>query len=228
MLRTDVIQLFLNSKNKPAYLEIGVKDGDNFFPIKANSKTAVDPDFAFSLKNRLRWIYKNLSNLTANYFEVTSDQYFQTEKKQKMDVVFIDGLHTYQQSLRDVLNSLTILKDDGVIVMHDCNPPHKASAHPSNSPAEAAQVGLSGWTGEWCGDVWKTICYLRSTRKDLRVFVLDTDYGLGIITQGESDDLLNISEEFINSMTYDDLTKDREKILGLKNKNFIFEFIKMM
>lgn len=228
MLRTDVIQLFLNSKNKPAYLEIGVKDGDNFFPIKANSKTAVDPNFAFSLKNRLRWIYKNFSNLTANYFEVTSDHYFQVEKKQKIDVVFIDGLHTYQQSLKDVLNSLAILKDDGVIVMHDCNPPHEASAYPSNSPSEAAQVGLSGWTGEWCGDVWKTICYLRSTRKDLKVFVLDTDYGLGIVTKGEAEDLLNISEEAINSMTYNDLAENREKLLGLKNKDFIFEFIKMI
>lgn len=228
MLRTDVIQAFLNSRKKTAYLEIGVKDGENFFPIKADSKTAVDPHFVFSFKNRLRWVYKNPSNLTAKYFEVTSDQYFETAGNKKMDVVFIDGLHTYQQTLRDVINSLKLLKDNGVIVMHDCNPPHKAAAHPSNSPAEAALAGLPGWTGEWCGDVWKTICHLRSTRSDLRAFVLDTDYGLGIVTKGDAGDLLNISEESINAMTYDDLVKDREKLIGLKNKEYLFEFMAML
>lgn len=230
MLRTDVIQMFLDLKENSSYLEIGVKDGDNFFPLKASSKTAVDPKFVFTLKSRFRWMYKNHSNLTARYFEITSDQYFEKPevKIKKMDVVFIDGLHTYQQSLRDVLNSLTILKDNGVIIMHDCNPPHAAAAYPSESPATAALAGLSGWNGEWCGDVWKTICYLRSTRADLRSFVLDTDYGLGIITKGDADEMLNISEESISVMTYDDLVKDREKLIGLRNKEYLFEFMKTL
>jgi hypothetical protein len=224
--------MLLNIKKKPSYLEIGVEHGQNFFSIKAENKTAVDPQFAFTLKERLRWSYKNLTNLTAKYYEVTSDKYFETVGNlRKMDIVFIDGLHTYEQSLKDALNSLEVLKEGGVIIMHDCNPPHKAAAYPSSTKEEAATANIPGWTGEWCGDVWKTVCYLRSTRKDLNVFVLDTDYGLGIITKRETQkdvDVLPYSPEQIETMTYEDLASDRDRILGLKNKNHLVEFLRAL
>lgn len=227
MLRTEVIQALLNKKKNPAYLEIGVEHGQNFFPLKAGSKTAVDPQFAFPFKDRLRWIYRNPSNLTARYYEVASDGYFAgAGGSKKKDVVFIDGLHTFQQSLKDALNSLDILKENGVIVMHDCNPPHKAAAHFWQTTDEARKADIPGWTGEWCGDVWKTICYLRGARRDLRVFVLDTDYGLGIITRGGSGEHLDLSIEEVDAMTYDDLEKNREQLLGLKEKNYFYEFLK--
>ena len=227
MLRTELIQTLLNTKKKPTYLEIGVRTGQNFFPIKAYKKTAVDPQFIFSPKEKFRWMYKNPPNITARYYEMTSDRYFETVgASKKMDLVFIDGLHTYSQSLTDVHNSLKILNENGVIVMHDCNPPHKAAAYPSQSLKEAAMANPSNWTNEWCGDVWKTICFLRSTRRDLRVFVLDTDYGLGIVTKGNAEEFLDLSAEQVNAMTYDDLERNREKLLGLKNKDYFFEFLK--
>lgn len=229
MLRTEVIQAILNAKTRPAYLEIGVKRGENFFPIRAGRKIAVDPVFAFSLRERIRWMYKNPSNLTARYYQVTSDEYFSTAgRSRKLDVVFIDGLHTYRQSLKDVLNALNVLNEGGVIVMHDCNPPHKAAAFPSETPEEAAASNVPGWTGEWCGDVWKTVCHLRSARKDLRVFVLNCDYGLGVITRGRSEDALAFSTEQVEKMTYDDLAENRERILGLKDERYLFDFLKTL
>ena len=226
MYRTDVIQSLLKKKEKPAYLEIGVQTGQNFFSIVSGNKTAVDPKFTFSFQERLRWIFRNPSNLIAKYYQTTSDRYFETAGRSKqMDVVFVDGLHTYAQSLTDVINSLTILKDGGVIVMHDCNPPHKAAAYPAQTIEEAARANPTSWTKEWCGDVWKTICLLRGTRADLRVFVLDTDYGLGIITRGEAWERLELSKEQIDIMTYDDLEKDRKRLLGLKDQEFFFEFL---
>lgn len=231
MRRTDVIQSLLKKQKSPAYLEIGVEHGQNFFLLKAASKTAVDPNFAFSFKEKLRWMYKNPYNLSARYYEMTSDKYFETVgTTQKIDVVFIDGLHTYEQSLKDVLNSLNVLKENGVIVMHDCNPPHKAAAYASTTKEAAATANIPGWTGEWCGDVWKTICYLRSTRKDLQVFVLDTDYGLGIITkkgQAETELLTNTPAQ-IEAMTYEDFDQDRVKILGLKNKEYFSTFLETL
>jgi hypothetical protein len=112
-----------------------------------------------------------------------------------LDVVFVDGLHTYQQALKDVNNSLINLNEKGVIIIHDCNPPHEAAAYPADSYDHAASLSLPGWTGEWCGDVWKTICYLRSHRNDLKIFVLDCDYGLGIVMRGEPDNDLDITED---------------------------------
>jgi len=227
MLRTDIIQALLNKKRFPSYLEIGVEHGQNFFLIKGAVKAAVDPHFDYSFTERLRWMRKNPSNLTARYYEVTSDEYFASAAgSKKMDIVFIDGLHTYEQSLRDVLHALDILKNNGVIIMHDCNPPHKAAAHPTKTKEEAVGAHLPGWTGEWCGDVWKTISYVRGTRKDLRAFVLDTDYGLGIITKGEAQEYLNLSVLQVDAMTYDDLANDRENLLGLKAKGYFYDFLR--
>ncbi len=64
------------------------------------------------------------------------------------------------------------------ILVHDCNPPTAAAASPD--PAGAGE-------GPWCGDVWKAIVNLRATRSDLRVRVLDTDCGIGVIERGESE-----------------------------------------
>jgi hypothetical protein len=208
-------------------LEIGVRYGDNFYPIKARHKIAVDPNFEFSKRERVKWAFKNPYNIAAKYYKLRSESYFaNTKNTYPTDVVFIDGLHTYQQTLIDVNNSLSNLNENGVIVMHDCNPPHETAAYPADSFDHAASLNLPGWTGEWCGDVWKTILHMRSSRKDLRIFVLNCDYGLGIITRGEADNCLTLSEHDIDKMTYDEFSRNRNSLLNLKDENYIFNFLK--
>lgn len=226
MNRNTVIQDIIDKKKAHSYLEIGVDHGKNFFPIKAGKKIAVDPSFKFGKKKRTKWALKNLYNLAAKYHQITSDEYFADKKLHRtFDVIFIDGLHTYKQSLQDAINSIDRLHDDGVIIMHDCNPPHESAAFAADSIDHASSLNLPGWTGEWCGDVWKTICHLRSTRDDLEIFVLDCDYGLGIITKGTPSTSLDLSPEMIDKMTYQDLEKDREALLNLKNENYFSEFL---
>ncbi len=226
MNRTAVIQRIIDKTKAKTYLEIGVGKGTNFFPIRARHKIAVDPHFTFSKRRKIKWTLKNLYNVVAMYHESTSDSYFARNKSiDRLDVVFIDGLHTYEQSLRDVMNSLVNLNKTGVIVMHDSSPPNQAAARPEAPCNHATELGLPGWTGEWCGDVWKTICYLRSHRTDLRVFVLDCDYGLGIVTKGEADSCLNLSQMELNEMTYEDLVSDRRNLLNLKDESYLFEFL---
>jgi hypothetical protein len=225
--RTNVIQRIIDKKNAQTYLEIGIFDGDNFFQIKARHKIAVDPNIKFSRKRRVKWIIKNFYNLTAKYYESTSDQFFaQINQKDKFDVIFIDGLHTYEQALRDVSNSLINLRENGIIVLHDCNPPNRAAAHPAMSFKHAADMKLTGWTEEWCGDVWKTVCYLRSQKKDLKVFVLDCDYGLGIVMKGNPDTCLSLSEDVLAKMTYENLANDKINLLNLKCESYFIEFLK--
>ncbi len=232
MLRTDVIQKIIDHKKAQRYLEIGVNNGDNFFPIEVDQKIAVDPSFAFSPERQKEWENMNPYNAKAQYITATSDDFFaKAESIEKFDVVFIDGLHTYAQSLQDVLNSLDKLNDNGVIVMHDCKPPHVAAACPAPSLAAAEELQQSektktpGWTGEWCGDVWKTICHLRSQRQDLRVFVLDCDYGLGIVMKGKPDNDLKLSLKALDTMTYDEVFNGDGSLLNLKNENYLFEFL---
>lgn len=226
MNRIDVIQKIIDRKRARTYLEIGVDGGTSFFPIRARQKIAVDPNFKFSKMRRIKWALKNFYNVAAKYHELTSDSYFADAKLYYcLDVVFIDGLHTYQKSLKDVENSLNHLNENGVIIMHDCSPSYEAAAYPADSIDHAASLNLPGWTGEWCGDVWKTICCLRSHRKDLRIFVLDCDCGLGIITKGEADSCLSLTEDDLDIMTYDDLAKNRKHLLNLKDASFLFKFL---
>ena len=227
MKRVEVVQRIIARKKPRRYLEIGVANGTNFFRIKARRKTAVDPHFKFSTKRKVEWVLKNPWNLTARYCECPSDDFFASAgPADQFDVVFVDGLHTYRQSLRDVFNSLAHLGQRGTIVMHDCNPMSEATAHPAESFAQAAALNLPGWGGAWSGDVWKTIFYLRSQRKDLRVFVLDADGGLGIVTKGKPESSLPLTEEALDRMTYQDLAVDRNALLNLKDESYLFEFLK--
>jgi hypothetical protein len=75
-----------------------------------------------------------------------------------VEVVFIDGLHTWAQAYRDCVNSLKYLTPDGVILVHDCLPRNEGQAMVAGSPAEAAELTEAAgipFDWAWTGDVWK-------------------------------------------------------------------------
>jgi hypothetical protein len=230
--RMYVIQGIIKKTRAKVYLEIGVREGECFLRIKAPRKIAVDPQILISSKKKRKYYYKYLSNIFNRYFEMTSDDFFKNNHKSLnrhgLDVVFIDGLHTYEQSLRDVQNSLKYLSDNGVIIMHDCNPLSEAAAYPAQSYQDAESLNMTGFTGEWNGDTWKTIVHLRSSRKDLDVFVLDCDQGLGIIMKRKPESVLPYSFEEISQLSYKDLDNDRKNLLNLKSQEYINEFLQTL
>lgn len=231
MKRTEVIQKIINAGNFSRYLEIGTLEGSSFFPIRCKNKVAVDPVFLIPLKVKLKWIYADFQNINNKYFEMTSDDFFMNKKeflqnKAIPDVVFIDGLHTFEGSLKDVLSSLKYINKEGVIIMHDCYPPHSAAATPASSYDEAINLDIEGWTNEWCGDVWKTIAYLKEKfSNELEISVLDTDYGLGIIRCKENSiQNFEIDRSLfnkINKLKYETLQKEPEYLINLKDENFL-------
>jgi len=222
MDRFEVIQYLVDKKNYKRYLEIGVFNGEVFFKIKASSKVAVDPVFHFARETKYKKMLNNFSNVNARYFTKTSDDFFKEDAarlfaKKKIDLCFIDGMHEYDFVKRDVLNTLEYLNEDGVIILHDCNP-----------LSAAAEVSYNEWekrgfTGDWNGDVWKVIVYLRSLRDDVNVFTLDTDQGLGIVTKGSPCSKLNFSEEQIKQFRFEDLNANRVEWLNLQPENYLFE-----
>jgi hypothetical protein len=233
MDRLAVLQKIIDSIDAKTYLEIGVETGSIISKIKARNKIAVDPKFLFTKKLRLK---KMVGLVSFETFEVTSDAFFKNEAKKVLtegiDVAFVDGFHTYKQSLRDVENCLKYLNPAGVIVMHDCNPVDYASAFPLkefqsfddlSKLAEAGQ--LPGWNGFWCGDVWKTIAHLRINNKDLNVFTLDTDWGLGVISRGKGEPLNNITLRELEDMEYSFFAEHRRNLLNLKPENYLDEFL---
>lgn len=223
MNRIEVIQKIIDKINAKTYLEIGVEFGSTFSKVKAERKIAVDPEIKISWKEKLADMLKFQK---VKYFEMASDEFFNKYSdlfiKRKIGVALVDGLHTYQQSLKDIENCLKFLSDRGVIVTHDCNPTNEVSASPDR------EITKKAGERKWNGDVWKTIVYLRSTRPDLNIFTLDCDYGLGIIKKGWSENTLEYQPEQIEKMTYRDLVDNREKFLNLKNVNYFEEFLKTL
>ncbi|MDO9530344.1 MAG: class I SAM-dependent methyltransferase [Syntrophales bacterium] len=230
MNRVTILQKIINKKKGGTYLEIGVLAGDTFLRIKASHKLGVDPNFEISPTKKLRYYIKNCSNIFNKYFHTNSDTFFGTEhiylSKTGLDVAFIDGLHTFSQTLTDVQNALMYLNENGVIVLHDCNPLSEVAALPAKSIREIQKLNPPGFTGTWNGDVWKTIAYLRAIRKDLHVFVLDCDFGLGIITRGTPENMLEYSTDEVKKLSYIDLSNNRQSMLNLKAVNYLEVFLK--
>src|SRR5688572_7196691 len=206
--RIKIVQALIRATRAKSYLEIGVNNGACFLRLKAPFKMAVDPSFKMKPGRKLKYFFKNPSNVNNHYYQQTSDDFFALQqdvlKQRNPKVVLIDGLHTYEQALRDVYNSLKFLEDGGVIVMHDCNPLSEAAAYPAQSIDHARSLNLPGWTNVWNGDVWKTVVHLRALHPELEVFVLDCDHGLGIVRKAPAKYALKLSEQQINNLSYSD------------------------
>ena len=221
--RLYFINKLIREKKFRNYLEIGVFLGYVFFYVSAARKYAVDPDFKFGFYRKLKRVFKNLSNLRAKFYEKTSDDFFAQDAprlfgKKNIDICLVDGMHEYDFALRDVENSLKYLQQNGVIIMHDCNP---------KTPEAAVlfkEWEARGFSGDWNGDVWKSILQLRSTRDDINVFVLDCDHGLGVVTRGKQEQKLSFTPAEIAALTYDDLRKNRKEWLNIKSPEYFFEY----
>ena len=231
MNRIKAVQQALGGRAKPVYLEIGVWKGLAFRHVTAAEKIAVDPAFKLSARTRR---HADAKAVATHYFEMTSDAFFANEtellEQRAVDVALIDGLHDYRQVVRDVENTLRYLRDDGVIVLHDCNPATAligaAAASLDDFRAQHPWWNLLWLTRPlWTGDVWKAIIQLRSTRHDLRIAVLKCDFGVGIIRKGSPESRLAYSAEQVEALSYADLAAGREHLLNLKPPTYLGEFL---
>lgn len=211
----------MRQKELRSYLEIGVENGRIFFRVQSRFKVAVDPKFIFDVGRKAGKTLLNPYNLYNQYFEKTSDDFFEQDAQRvfannRLQLALVDGMHEYQFALRDVENTLRYLSDDGVVIMHDCNP----------QSAQAAGRFEDWKEGVWNGDVWRTVIHLRSQRPDLTVFVLDCDHGLGIVTKRKpTDDAARpeFSPAQIQALTYDEFDRNRTNWLNLKPASYAYE-----
>ena len=94
----------------------------------------------------------------------------------KFDVIFIDGLHLAEQVDRDIINALKYIKDDGFIVLHDCNPPTEWHAR------ENYNYGFTPAGGYWNGTTWKAFLKWRFN-PSLKSCCVNSDWGVGVLTK---------------------------------------------
>jgi hypothetical protein len=152
MMRFEIIAHLIRKRGYKKYLEIGVLGKETFDSLPPlEVKHSVDPN-------------------GQAIFNMTSDEFFSSHCNETYDIIFIDGLHLEEQVKKDIENSLTHLNKGGIIVVHDCLP---------SAEYEQLREWISG--KPWTGDVWKAFATMRFERTDLMMYVVDTDYGCGLI-----------------------------------------------
>lgn len=154
------------------YLEVGVQYGFTLASVEVKNKTGVDPNLMFNPK-----LAPGLK-----LHRTTSDEFFsELPEEIQYDLVFLDGLHTFEQTARDFLNALKHLRPGGFIVIDDVVPTSEAKALPDREESLNRQLLETGQTdGEWFGDVWKLPVAVSEVFADL--LVVET-FGHGVCGQ---------------------------------------------
>lgn len=185
------------------YLEIGVHEGHSLAFVQPGTRTlAVDPE------PKVESPPAGTTIVSATSDSLFTDHDVQAILGGPVDFAFIDGLHLFEQTLRDFINVEANMAPDGVVFIHDC--------FPIDEPTAARERT----TVAWSGDVWKVIVGLTRHRPDLTVATAMVEpTGMGIVTGLNPNDT-SLSDNFdaivaeLMALTYADLEADRHAMLN--------------
>ncbi len=169
--REFITQSIIDKKNFKSYLEIGCRDDDLFSKINCRKKIGVDP-------------------VSGGTLRMTSDNFF-IQNSEKFDCIFIDGLHKYHQVKKDIVNSLSSLNPDGIVLLHDC------------LPDDIFKQAIPRCKKHWNGDVWKSIVEFR-TNPEVDVYTCYADQGIGVIFNRKNRNLLKIDKKDFPNLKFKD------------------------
>ena len=153
-------------RNARRYLEIGVRAGDTFFNVGLPFKVGVDPDFTFDPAGHVK--------PGVHFFPQPSNDFFAGlrggepdigellpvrggEAKPAFDIIFIDGLHTFEQSYRDFVNSRAFAHEGTFWILDDTVPYDEFSAIPDMGRSLRLRRAAGLFGRPWHGDVYKTV-----------------------------------------------------------------------
>tara|TARA_B100000287_G_scaffold423221_1_gene466203 strand:- start:380 stop:1057 length:678 start_codon:yes stop_codon:yes gene_type:complete len=181
--RLDMINYFIKKNDYKSYLEIGCDKNQIFSQITLSKKIGVDPYSGGNVRK-------------------TSDDFFK-ENVEKFDLIFIDGLHVYEQVKKDIINSINFLNKEGVILVHDC------------LPDTIGKQAVPRYKMQWNGDVWKAIVDLRQ-REDLEIHTCFVDQGIGIIKKQINSSILKINKK-TQDLKFSDFYHNHKEYLRIIN-----------
>ena len=168
--RWDLLDYLIKKNNYSDYLEIGCDKDQLFSKVNIKNKIGVDPSNGGNVRK-------------------TSNDFF-SDNREFFDIVFIDGLHKYEQVKQDIINSLKFLNENGVVLVHDC------------MPDSLGKQAVPRYKMQWNGDVWKAIVDLRQD-ENLEIFTCSIDQGIGIIKKKKNTSILSLDKP-INKLKFSD------------------------
>lgn len=186
--RIALVNLLISRNQEPTYLEIGCATNSVFHSVPANVKIGVDPAAGGTIR-------------------ATSDEFF-LANKQLFDVVFIDGLHTYDQVRKDVMNSIRFLKPGGYVALHDMLPCSWLEQH------------VPRISNDWTGDVWK-VCFEIAQSNGIDFKVVKIDHGVGVFRiTGEQPKLVDLTKE-LRGEEFDYFYKNLDRLPVIDWQDFV-------
>ncbi len=214
LTRHAVMQRVLDLFESPSYLEIGVNRGETFSQLTASRKVAVDPHFLFDAVDATG--PKGIEI----YHQVTSDVFFEklAAKYAPFDVIYLDGLHTFEQTLRDLLNAVVLLSDQGVIVVDDVLPNSYDASLPDLEQVfalrESAPVQGVHWfnDGSWMGDVYKIPFFIQTFMQQFSYATVAENHGQTVLWRSPrpSAAIPQRSVEQVSRLDYRDTIMNRQ------------------
>lgn len=169
--RLSLLNLIAEVTGAQRYLEIGVAEGNTLTKVEVPHRIGVDPAPRYYAMDETR--LKELEQVELH--ESESDHFF-FHNNRTFDLVFVDGLHLYEQAMKDILNALDCLNPGGFVVVHDL------------IPKEAAHAARDRETSEWNGDVWKVVFDVWKHHPGIDYFVVDSDAGMGVMWKKDESD----------------------------------------
>ena len=191
--RIQIIKEIINIKNYEKYLEIGCFKNELFDRINCKKKVGVDP-------------------VSGGTIRVTSDEFFY-KNTEKFDCIFIDGLHQFNQVKKDILNSIKVLNEGGIILLHDCLP---------NNVFEQA---IPRCQYKWNGDVWKAIVEFR-TYENLDIYTCYADHGIGVIFNRPNKNILKFEKDKFVNLKFEEYFKNHKTYMNIISYSQLIELIK--
>jgi capsular polysaccharide biosynthesis protein len=150
-IRSDRLNKLATLNQSSNYLEIGVHRGITFQKVNVDKKVAVDPKFSLN-KNEY-------PKEKVVFLEITSDEFFINHAKNypAFDLIYLDGLHTFEQTFRDFCASLACAHSKTIWLIDDTCPGSYAQAQPSLQRCRQIQKISGEKDGSWMGDVFKIV-----------------------------------------------------------------------
>jgi hypothetical protein len=139
-----------------SYLEIGVDTGATLALAQGSEiAVGVDPAELPVATARLPSNVKLFQETSSEFFaHRTRDSVFGSRR---VDLVFIDGMHRFENALEDFVHAESWCQAGGTIVLHDC------------VPILARTASRERTTKFWVGDTWKIVPALAQYRPELKI-----------------------------------------------------------
>jgi hypothetical protein len=202
----DILQRLHWQLRPRSYVEIGIDEGRSLRLVEPGTVAlGVDPQpkIASPLPEGVR------------VFSETSDEFFSSHDVRAelgglpVDLALIDGMHQFEYALRDFISLERLCGPDSTILIHDCFPRNRRTAHRERV------------TAFWSGDVWRLAVLLKKYRPDLAIHTIATPpTGLCMVRRLDpasrflQENLERICAEFL-ALDYGFLEKDRAAELNL-------------